>query len=220
MAEATAAVPDQVPNFDQTGPMPTADTGVDLSDVDLTDNMVFEPATNSDAELQQKLGSDEHEMELAIARATAHIDDDLVDLDQSIVEAEFEALQPSHKEATDVATPAFEASESDVSELVESEIDAPELDTRIAALMDQNETLTNAHEELKGECARLQVDLRRKDAVVRKSEAEKKHALEVKDKAIKIAAMERKRRKLTEIRAQKIIMKLKRNAPQLEVEES
>lgn len=216
----TAAGADSVETNHGSSLSTASDTGVDLSDIDLTDNMGFEPASKSDAELQQKLGSDEHEMELAIARATAHIDDDLVDLDQSIVEAEFEAMHPSQRETTDVATPAFEASDSDVSESAESDEDTPELDTRIAALMDQNETLTNAHEELKGECARLQVDLRRKDAVVRKSEAEKKHALEVKDKAIKIAAMERKRRKLTEIRAQKIIMKLKRNAPQLEVEES
>ena len=157
-------------------------------------------------------------MEMAIARATSHIDDDLVDLDQSIVDAEFEAMHPSQTEPSDIATPAFDKVDPDVLDSVEHEDHMAEVDTRLVALLDQNNTLSNAHEELKGENAQLQFDLRQKDAIIRKSEAEKKHALEVKDKAIKIAAMERKKRKLTEIRAQKIIMKLKRGAPQLEVE--
>ena len=157
-------------------------------------------------------------MEQEIAKATAHIDDNLIDFDQSIAEAEFEAVHATKTNSRDIATPAFADSHIDKVMDFEPEVDVPQVDAKIALLLRENETLINAQDVLKGENAKLQIDLQRKNAVVRRAEAEKMQALEFKDKAIRIAAMERKKRRLTEIKARKIIMKLKQNSLQSEAD--
>ena len=172
-------------------------------------------------DLQERTSSEEYAMEMEIAKATAHINDDLTEFDQSIAEAEFEAVHLSQTDNNDVAKPDFVKSEvkkPKATSEVGQGFDEPKIDSKIAALMNENKRLTVKQEKLVGQNAKLQLDLMRQKNDIRRSEAEKSQAIEVKDKAIRIAAMERKRRKITEIKARKIIMKLKQNALQLEAD--
>ena len=174
-------------------------------------------------DLQERTSSEEYALEMEIAKATAHINDDLTEFDQSIAEAEFEAVHLSQTDNNDVAKPDFVTSEvkkpkPKATSEVGQGFDEPKIDSKIAALMNENKRLTVKQEKLVGQNAKLQLDLMRQKNDIRRSEAEKSQAIEVKDKAIRIAAMERKRRKITEIKARKIIMKLKQNAQQLEAD--
>jgi len=187
----------------------------------LTPTPVVKRAEN-EVELQQRIHSEEYSLEKEIAQATTHIRDDLTDFDQSIAEADFEAINSSQSVSSDAATPSFQegSSKNELKDIelegTKPEIDASQVVSTITALQNKYESLTNAHEIMKGQNAKYQLDLKRKDAMVRKSEAEKIQALKIKDQAVRLATMERKRRKLTELKARKIIMKLKLNAQRLE----
>jgi len=198
-------------------------------------------------EVLPNLNSTEYELEMALRKSTQHIDDDLADLDQSIVEAEFESILSSETNGNGVAQPDFYRADSEALNNIERELnsrdtnfaeyafpretsintqnqtgnhnDQPqshEQGHRIAALERENAVLSQEQESLKGEVAKLELSVRQRDAAVRKNIALKEQALAVKSKALTMAAMERKKRKLTEIQAQKIILKLKNNMRQLE----
>jgi len=198
-------------------------------------------------EVLPNLTSTEYELEMALRKSTQHINDDLADLDQSIVEAEFESILSSETNGNGVAQPDFSRADSEALNNIERELDwrdtnfaeyafpretsintqnqtgnhndqpqSHEQGHRIAALERENAVLSQEQESLKGEVAKLELSVRQRDAAVRRNIALKEQALAVKSKALTMAAMERKKRKLTEIQAQKIILKLKNNMRQLE----
>jgi len=189
-----------------------------------------------DNELLEKSSSEEYAVEMAIKRATAHIDVNLTDFDQSITEADFEAVLSSGSQTTDAAQPDFsgtakgDSTENDheltyarttanpgpanrslsgslsASDNSTSSTDRISLENArqtqlIEALELRNQSLSNANETLIGEISRLELGVKQRNAALRKNIALKKQAIEVKNKALSMAAMERKRRKLTEIRA-------------------
>lgn len=205
--------------------------------------------------------SAEHELELDLA--TAHIAPDLTDFDQSIVEAEFQAVYGAEKLDDNFASPNFEAEDvntaeghfsdlsehritdsSDASSYVQDilneisdgardELNNDDVDAggsveniaivkrqhaQLELLREKNQQLEVTKESLIGEVAKLKVHVKNSEATARKNEAAKEHALLLKNKALQIAALERKKRRMTEVKARKIILKLRRNMELLEVD--
>lgn len=206
-------------------------------------------------EVLENSSSEEYEVEMAIKRATAHIDDNMTDFDQSIAEAQFETVMSSGKLANVAAQPDFrlsargdnwraghEAEITDVRPTATSGVanhnltdslsassnatsqkghithENAQQEQLIQALERRNQFLLSDHETLKGEISRLELGVKKRDAALRKSIALKEQALDIKSKALTLAAMERKKRKITEIKAQKLILKLRQDLRYLEVD--
>jgi hypothetical protein len=87
-------------------------------------------------------------------------------------------------------------------------------------LREKYRDLSVSKNALQEELATLKVLVKKSQAAERKSEAVRDHAVLQKNKALEIAAMERKKRRLTEVKASKVIMKLRRNVEILEARET
>ncbi|MBX2836225.1 MAG: hypothetical protein KTR35_05185 [Gammaproteobacteria bacterium] len=200
--------------------------------------------------------SAEHELELELA--TAHINPNLTDFDQSIAEAEFQESVLPNEDFEGVAQPTTEghgrpgndwadlldvsdkenaesaeftaeldqdiqlersitrsldsdtdvnlrASEADLAELIQRQ------DENIQALKHQNSVISAEKELLERDVNQLQQRVKSSHTLVRKSIAEKEQAIEVKNRALAIATMERKKRKLIQIRAKKALLQMQRS---------
>jgi len=184
---------------------------------------------SAQAQIEEPVITTSAERELEMELATAHIDPELSDLDQSIAEAEFFVEENSDDSEFGFARPDGESDESleaalkeiaefpDHSMMSSLEDDQEELMDKlnaqakeISTLKDEKQKLVDARENLIEEVVKLRHTAKTSDAKVRKMTVHLKQALEVKNKALAIATMEQKKRKLVEIRAVKTIAKLKR----------
>lgn len=186
----------------------------------------------SNSEYILKKNTDEHklEMELAVAR----VPPDLSGLDQSVVEAEFESIHGSAGASMEFSSPDFsvedfvagvasskEAANHRNNHYFDKTVDFADILDEVSAdtknslsvelLRKKYQNLLASNDYLMGELAKLKVTVNNSQAAKRKSEAARDHAVLLKTKALEIAAMERKKRRLTEIKASKVIMKLRRN---------
>ena len=192
--------------------------------------------------------SEEYDLELELA--TAHINPNLVDLDQSIAEAEFQDVLSTELDVAElnVAQPipaayANDSIDGTTSERLQREVDSIESEYRhsdsspeahltaegnaelfhriktqdalISALQTSNQSLVQAREQLIGNVSNLELTVKKTKAIARQNLVLKEQADRVKVKALQIATMERKKRKLSEIRAQKAIIKLQRSIREL-----
>jgi len=204
-------------------------------------------------EVLENSSSEEYEVEMAILRATAHIDVNLTDFDQSIIEADFEAMHSTGTQTNEAAQPDFRGTAKGNDQRAEYGSELTHTRTRVAsrpanhnlteslaadatstsskvriaqenvqhvkkikALEQHNQSLLSAYDSLIVEVSRLELNVKQRDAELRKNIALKQQALEIKKRALTMAAMERKRRKLTEIKARKIVMKLRNHLHRLE----
>ena len=189
--------------------------------------------------------SEEHALELELA--TAHINPNLSDFDQSIAEADFRESLGEELELNEIATPnattqssllfydehlpenqtherldsdkliaQFEdlIAESDDENLSPDQIallqNVKKQDAEIAKLKESNVELEQARERLIDDMLKMKIDLLKSKEISRKHEKQKIQALQIKDKALAIATMERKKRKIMEVTAQKAIIKLQK----------
>ena len=183
----------------------------------------------------EKSTTDEHELELELA--VANMPPDLTDFDQSIVEAEFESVyggteigeafpnaEPTGSAIADNTVHNTEHAEFDFSSDVTSILDEISANTKnsvsVDLLREKYRDLSVSKNALQEELATLKVLVKKSQAAERKSEAVRDHAVLQKNKALEIAAMERKKRRLTEVKASKVIMKLRRNVEILEARET
>jgi len=215
----------------------SADSNVEVTSQQISPHLLGLEQTVSNNETEDEpeiTTSAERQLEMELA--TAHINPDLTDLDQSIAEAEFfvedinngsdfsvarpssETQQELKHAVADEAEPASKVADQAVadentddatSELI-SQLVAQERE--IAALQSNNRKLNDIRDTLQVEVETLKQTARASNVNTRKMTAQLKHAIEIKNKALALATMEQKKRKLIEIRAIKTIAKLKQHS--------
>lgn len=82
-------------------------------------------------------------------------------------------------------------------------------EAKIRKITESNESLVQAREALVDEVAELKFEVKKRGTIARKTIAQRNEALAMKDRALAIATMEQKKRKLTEVRARKALIKMR-----------
>ena len=179
--------------------------------------------------------SEEHQLELEISDVNNGSNFD--DLDQTIAEAHFVDADLTLSETNQIAHPDRSTFTDDDDSLSDQPADLPDglpaeddsalhantkssnpTDTLLEILSSQNEkiqrlannnqSLIKDRENLAAEVSNLKFSLKKVNAIARKGIEQRDQALELKNKALTLAAMERKKRKLTEIKARKALLKM------------
>lgn len=197
----------KIESSDGSSNLPTAPKAVPNAEVQPNNQSPSLPTEHRPAKVDfiDSKETDKHELEMELA--IAHIPPDLTDLDQSIVEAEFESVFGDAASGQEVSSPDFSTAQSRIT---------TKNNLNVQLLNEEYQRLSASRDSLINEVASLKVSLKNSQAAERKSEAIRDHALLLKDKALEIAAMERKKRRITEVKASKVIMKLRRNKELLE----
>ena len=86
---------------------------------------------------------------------------------------------------------------------------------KIQSLAKNNQYLMDIRKSLTNEVSDLKFSLQKVQTIARKGIAQRDQALELKNNALTLAAMERKKRKLTEVKARKALMKMSNSLNEL-----